>query len=87
MPYVDRETRKRLDAGGRPRTAGELNYCITKLVDEYTGTKGQLSYGIINEVMGVLDCARHEFYRRIAAPYEDRKIMENGEVYRNRPTD
>jgi len=35
----------------------------------------------INEVIGVLECAKLELYRRVAAPYEERKRIENGEVY------
>ena len=31
--------------------------------------------------MGALECAKLELYRRVAAPYEDVKIMENGDVY------
>jgi hypothetical protein len=28
-----------------------------------------------------LHCAADEFYRRVAAKYEDKKIDENGDVY------
>jgi len=31
--------------------------------------------------VGVLECAKLELYRRIAAPYEDEKIVETGDVY------
>lgn len=81
MPYIKIEDRKRLDSGGRPGTAGELNYLITKLVDNYLGEKGQIRYVHLNEVIGVLECAKLELYRRIAAPYEDRKLAETGDVY------
>jgi hypothetical protein len=33
---------------------------------------------------GVIRCAQAELYRRVAVPYEDAKIVENGDVYRNR---
>jgi hypothetical protein len=39
------------------------------------------SYQSINDVLGALEGAKLEFYRRIAAPYEDTKIQENGDVY------
>jgi hypothetical protein len=39
------------------------------------------NYKHINEIIGVLECAKQEFYRRVAAPYEDTKIQENGDVY------
>lgn len=32
---------------------------------------------------GVLRCAQLEFYRRVLAPYEDKKRKQNGDVYEN----
>ena len=87
MPYVDNKSRTRLDAGSPPETAGELNYLVTKLVDNYLLSKGELRYVNINEVMGVLECAKQEFYRRVAASYEDNKKHEYGEIYANLPKD
>ena len=85
MPYVDADARAHLDEGGKPRNAGELNYAITKLVDAYLARSsqedGRLRYAHLNEAMGVLECAKLELYRRIAAPYEDRKIAASGDVY------
>ena len=34
-------------------------------------------------LIGVLECAKLELYRRVAAPYEDDKIDENGDVYQD----
>jgi len=34
-----------------------------------------------DEWIGALDGARFEFYRRVAAPHEDQKCRENGDVY------
>lgn len=82
MPYIAPKDRERLEGGGRPATAGELNYAITRLVDDYLVRKGGLRYGHLNEVMGALECAKLELYRRLAVPYEDRKIEEAGDVYR-----
>ncbi len=31
--------------------------------------------------MGALEGSKLEFYRRIAAPYENKKMKENGDVY------
>lgn len=81
MPYVKSEDRSRLDKGDAPKEAGELNYAITKLIDEYLKYKGGIRYSHLNEIVGVLECAKLELYRRIAAPYEDKKIDENGDVY------
>ena len=85
MPYVDTDARTRLDGGDAPRNAGELNYAITMLVDAYLGRcseeAGRLRYAHLNEAIGVLECAKLELYRRVAAPYEDEKIAESGDVY------
>ena len=81
MPYIDREARERLEDGGRPATAGELNYAITRIVDRYLSDKGGVRYAHLNEVVGALECAKLELYRRLAAPYEDEKMRESGDVY------
>jgi len=81
MPYIEEKDRKRLDGGGNPETPGELNYAITRLVDEYLMRKGEMRYAYLNEVLGAMECAKLELYRRVAAPYEDQKIAEHGDVY------
>lgn len=60
--------------------AGELNRAITKIIIKYLHDQ-KLRYQTINDVVGALDCAKQEFYRRIAVPYEDKKAKENGDVY------
>lgn len=80
MPYVKQDTRDLLDHGYPPQTPGELNYNVTRLVVNYVNNHG-LSYATINEIVGALEGAKLEFYRRVAAPYEDTKITENGDVY------
>jgi hypothetical protein len=78
MPYVRKQDRDiNLYTAVTP---GVLNYHITGLIDAYIERQG-LGYGSINEVIGVLECAKLELYRRIAAPYEDKKKEENGDVY------
>jgi hypothetical protein len=56
--------------------AVELNYIVTKIL------KGvyPLKYYQLNKAMGVLECIKLEFYRRVAAPYEDVKMKESGDV-------
>jgi uncharacterized protein DUF6899 len=81
MPYIENSRRPALEPSGRPQSAGELNYAVTRLVDRYLSEKG-LRYQHINEVIGVLECAKLELYRRIASPYEDKKKEEEGDVYR-----
>jgi ERCC4-type nuclease len=83
VPYIGQEQRIDLqDAldSVAPDTAGELNYCITSMINTYLDSYG-VTYKEINEVVGVLHCAAYELYRRVAAPYEDQKREENGDVY------
>lgn len=78
MPYI-----KPLDRITTPTSdslpIGELNYLITRAIDRWL--KDGLCYERINAAIGVLECAKLELYRRIAAPYEDKKCRENGDVY------
>ncbi len=80
MPYVKNTDRNRLDKGGDAKTPGELNYIITKTIDAYLN-RTPCNYANDNEVIGVLECAKLELYRRVIAEYEDLKMAENGDVY------
>jgi len=83
MPYITNidNRREALDDGLEPpKNAEELNFKITKLLDNYLYHHG-LSYITMNEIIGVMECAKLEFYRRIASPYEEKKIRENGDVF------
>ena len=85
MPYIREERRQWLreyDSTPLPKTAGELNYIFSRIIDRSLGNEP--SYEDINLVVGVLECCKEELYRRVAGPYEDRKIGENGDVYRER---
>jgi len=81
MPYIDQDRRSEiLIDSTKISNAGDLNYYITILIDQFIHNKGK-SYAVINEVVGALECAKLELYRRVAAPYEDIKIGQNGDVY------
>lgn len=89
MPYIKQINRKKLDGAIRDLAGilrlmesdkGDLNYCITKLIIHYVETKGK-SYSVLSDVTGVLNDAKVEFERRVVAPYEDEKIIENGDAY------
>lgn len=78
MPYIPQEVRDiKLHVAITP---GELNYRITAMCVNYLHTHGT-NYRNLNEIIGVLECAKQEFYRRVVASYEDRKCEENGDVY------
>lgn len=88
MPYIQEEERKNLDKAIKTISnalthgdfRGRLNYTISKLFSNLLHSEG-MSYGLINDFIGVLECAKMEAYRRIAVPYEDSKIASNGDVY------
>lgn len=82
MPYIDKTLR--MPASNCPSNPGELNYNITNVLECYrryhsAGTGD--NYALFNEMIGALECAKLELYRRIVAEYEDVKRNENGEVY------
>jgi hypothetical protein len=74
-------------------TRGDLNYIITRVLR--LTTVRELKYihldaavQILEElgrlyipVCGTLRCVELELYRRLGAPYEDLKAIENGDVY------
>jgi hypothetical protein len=80
MPYITQDNRTKLELQVKePVSAGELNYIITTLIRDYYNKSP--SYQSVNDVVGALEGAKLEFYRRVAAPYEDTKIILNGDVY------
>lgn len=88
MPYIKQEDRRRyyealtrlrdlLETIPEKDRDGHVNFCITWLLKQlYQPPK----YRRYNRAMGVLECIKQEFYRRIVAPYEDKKIIENSDV-------
>ena len=61
---------------------GEINYSFSRIL---AGSMGKTSYSKIAMITGVLENIKQEFYRRIAEPYENKKINENGDIkeYKN----
>ena len=57
-----------------------MNFALTKMIQFYLSCKG-VSYSSFNDVIGALEACKLEFYRRVVSPYEDNKIIENGDVY------
>jgi hypothetical protein len=58
--------------------SGNLNYTITRICSSLLSNKP--SYAKVAIITGVLENVKQEFYRRVASPYEDKKIDENGDV-------
>ena len=57
---------------------GAVNYVVFKIARRYKPKS--MSYAKAVAFIGTIECAKQEIYRRIVAPYEDKKIVENGDV-------
>jgi len=79
MPYLKEEDKKEIDRGKMPTNAGELNYLFTTICHNYIRYNGE-RYQRYNDLVGALEGCKIELYRRKIAPYEDKKIRENGDV-------
>jgi len=88
MPYIDKKSRKaiepelkalikKLKSIPMDKIDGHINYCISTMMKELYSP----SYFNYNRMMGVAACVQQELYRRLVAPYEDKKIKENGDVF------
>jgi len=61
--------------------SGLLNYACTKLaLSVLYDLYGRMRYWLIALSTGVFKNIADEFYRRVAAPYEDKQIAKNGDV-------
>lgn len=89
MPYIKQKDREVIDPSLQTFITdlktknmlgpGRMNYIISTLLTEfYPVARG---YSGINEAMGVLSCVSSEYYRRLAVPYEQDKIAENGDIF------
>jgi len=85
MPYISQRKRRRLDPlitaldmALIGASEGEVNYVISRLIDIHYYEGGYAGY---NAALGVLEAVKQEYYRRVVAPYEDKKKLENGDVY------
>ena len=80
MPYIKDENKKYLNIDDKIiDTPGSLNYLITQAIMHFL--PANYNYSDLNAVIGVLECAKQEFYRRVVVPYEEKKKEENGDVY------
>jgi len=85
MPYIKKVFRSPMDShiealAKLAQTPGDLNYIISRLAALTLVYEGK-SYNVLNALVGAFECAKLELYRRVAAPYEDLKVVDNGDVY------
>jgi hypothetical protein len=68
-------------AGSDAAFAGMLNYTCTRLALKVARDRfGPLRYWLIALLSGIFKNIGDEFYRRVAAPYEDRQMAQSGDV-------
>jgi len=77
LNYLVREIRVGLE---RDPNTGEMNYIISRLLQILPSN----TYSSLESKIGLLECCKLELYRRAVAPYEDIKIQENGDVYKEK---
>jgi hypothetical protein len=87
MPYISQSNRTKIEDVIRGTidydeilSPGHLNFAISKMLEVYWANVGH-RYQTINDILGALEGAKLEFYRRVAVPYEEQKIKENGDIY------
>ena len=91
MPYISKDDRDKIEHVLEPlidfiydekitAMPGSINYIITRICHAYIKGNGYFCYKGLNEVIGVLECCKLEYYRQIVAPYEDKKKEENGNI-------
>jgi hypothetical protein len=82
MPYVKKDRRIELDfvvesmARADIRADGDLNYVLYKYCKNFV----KPSYNNYKNFIGELHQCTTEIERRLLGPYEDIKIIENGDV-------
>ena len=79
MPYIPPSEQKKVDYDNLITNAGQFNYALHQLISIYI-EQNDFNYQTFNDIVGGLECAKMELYRRSIAPYEDRKILQNGDV-------
>ncbi len=92
MPYITQENRAEFEhieemiQDFPPTCAGDIQYMVAILIREYM-RNNPYRYQTMNDVMGALNGANLEFYRRYVGPYEDECIGKNGDVKFDKETD
>ena len=85
MPYIPKSEKDRVDKGlvalhlSDINNAGALNYAVHQVIAKYI-SQNKEDYQTYNDIIGVLDCAKMELYRRVISDYEDKKILQNKDV-------
>lgn len=81
MPYINEDQREYLHmAEAVAENPGQLNYQLFIYIKRYMKLQGR-SYKTYAEIEGVLSHISKELYRRSVEPYEEKKMLENGDIF------
>jgi len=84
MPYIKRERRSLFDShleacASQILNEGDFNYCIYKMASLLIEGIGG-NYQNLSMCSSAMEHAKLEWYRKRVAPYEEKKIAENGDI-------
>jgi hypothetical protein len=95
MPYISKDERQKLDTTINQLVSiirdmtdpkdlttadGRLNYTICRFLIGALGLVGEPKYHKFNSAVGILESVKLELTRRLTNGYEDKKIIENGDI-------
>ena len=93
MPYVNDMIREALEldlqellasardfTDDRDAMKGIVNYLTTLVTTILLKPDAGWNYASMSDVIGALECAKLEVYRRLLAPYEDMAVDKNGDL-------
>lgn len=73
--YFEKEITEMVESITEP---GELCYCIYTILKKLTDK--DYRFKNMSSLIGEVEAAKLEYYRRVVSPYEDIKITENGDI-------
>lgn len=85
MPYIKEDAKDRIDLP-YVSNVGELTYVIDRIGEDLAWKLSgynfsDLKYETLAAVRGAMSNAVDEFYRRVIAPFEDGKVLVNGDIF------
>lgn len=88
MPYIKKEKRWEFfedleNLSDKIESVGDLDYCITTICKNFMKKNGGVRFENLAKIAGTILFVILENYRRIAAPYEEIKKVDNGDVYQD----
>jgi hypothetical protein len=83
MPYIKEDRRPQFESAiadilTKVESVGDLNYVLSSII--WAIFDSDRNYKTANGLIGVLECAKVEFYRRQVSVLENEKQMENGDI-------